>query len=74
MLDRDGLVWDWNTTKLSGNQLARKYGVTRGVVLGIIHRDPRSNQRRPPTPLQRANRRIAALEAEVRRLREERWP
>lgn len=66
---RDELVWDWNTTKLTSGQLARKYKLTKGQVLGIIHRDPRAVQRRPKTELQIAKTRIKALEAEVSWLR-----
>lgn len=66
---RDEIVWDWNTTKLTCGQLARKYNMTVGQILGIVHRDPRARQRRPKTELQKAMERIKALEAEVIRLR-----
>ncbi|WP_368761996.1 hypothetical protein [Klebsiella pneumoniae] len=66
---RDEIVWDWNTTELTSGQLARKYKLTKGQVLGIIHRDPRAIQRRPKTEMQKAQERIKALEAEVLRLR-----
>lgn len=66
---RDEIVWDWNTTELTSGQLARKYKLTKGQVLGIIHRDPRAIQRRPKTEMQKARERIKALEAEVLRLR-----
>lgn len=66
---RDEIVWDWNTTRLTSGQLARKYAMTKGQVLGIIHRDPRAKQRRPKTELQKAMERIKALEAELTRLR-----
>ena len=66
---RDEIVWDWNTTELTSGQLARKYKLTKGQVLGIIHRDPRAVQRRPKTEMQKAKDRIKALEAEVLRLR-----
>lgn len=66
---RDEIVWEWNTTKLTSGQLARKYGITKGKLLGIIHRDPRAVQRRPKTEMQKAQDRIKALEAEVLRLR-----
>lgn len=66
---RDEIVWEWNTTKLTSGQLARKYGITKGKLLGIVHRDPRSIARRQKTEIQRANDRIKALEAEVLRLR-----
>jgi hypothetical protein len=67
-LPRDEIVWQWNTTELTCGQLARKYGTTKGVILGIIHRDPRAKQRRPQTAAQKTRRYITALEAEVRRL------
>lgn len=66
---RDEIVWEWNTTELTSGQLARKYKLTKGQVLGIIHRDPRAIQRRPKTEMQKAQARIKALEAEVLRLR-----
>lgn len=66
---RDEIVWEWNTTKLTSGQLARKYKLTKGQVLGIIHRDSRAVQRRPKTEMQKAQERIKALEAEVLRLR-----
>ena len=66
---RDEIVWEWNTTKLTSGQLARKYKLTKGQVLGIIHRDKRAVQRRPKTEMQKAQERIKALEAEVLRLR-----
>lgn len=66
---RDEIVWDWNTTKLTAGQLSRKYDLTRGQLLGIIHRDPRAVQRRPKSELRKAMERIKALEAEVARLR-----
>lgn len=66
---RDEIVWEWNTTELTSGQLARKYKLTKGQVLGIIHRDPRAIQRRPKTEMQKAKARIKALEAEVLRLR-----
>lgn len=68
MIDKDTLVWEWNTTKLTSGQLARRHKATKGVVLGIIHRDPRSVSRRPATPLQKAQKEIKALRAEVARL------
>jgi hypothetical protein len=67
-LPKDEIVWDWNTTKFSAGQIARKYGTTRNVILGIVHRDPRAIQRRQLTPLQKAQKRIKALQAEVERL------
>lgn len=67
-LPKNDIVWDWNTTKLTSGQLARKYKTTKGTVLGIIHRDPRSKPRKPPSQLQLAKKRIAQLEREVRRL------
>lgn len=69
-LPKDEIVWAWNTTKITSGELARKYGVTRGVILGIVHRDPRAVKRRPLSPMQRKDRHIKALEAEVRRLQE----
>lgn len=66
---RDEIVWDWNTTELTSGQLASKYKLTKGQVLGIVHRDPRAVQRRPKTEIQKAQARIKALEAEVLRLR-----
>lgn len=69
-LPKDDIVWLWNTTKLSAGQIANKYKTTKGTVLGIIHRDPRSKPRKPPSRLQQAKRRIAALEKEVKRLQE----
>jgi hypothetical protein len=69
-LPKDDIVWAWNTTKLTSGQLARKYKTTKGVILGIIHRDPRAKQRRPHTPLQKAKKEIKALRAEVSRLQE----
>lgn len=68
-LPKNDIVWDWNSTKLSAGQLARKYKTTKGTVLGIVHRDPRSKPRKPPSQLQLAKRRIAQLEREVIRLR-----
>lgn len=65
---KNDIVWDWNTTKLTSGQLARKYNTTKGVILGIVHRDPRAKMRKPPTPMQLKDRRIKALEAEVARL------
>lgn len=67
---KDEIVWDWNTTDLSAREIGQKYGLSRSVILGIVHRDPRARERRPPTPLQKAYRYIKALEAEVRRLQE----
>lgn len=68
MVDRDSLVWEWNTTKLTCGQLARKYKTTKGVVLGIIHRDPRAKQRRPPTAIQKLQKENKVLRAEIARL------
>ncbi|WP_201829611.1 hypothetical protein [Microvirga zambiensis] len=67
-LPKDDIVWLWNTTDLSASRIGRKFGLTKGVVLGIVHRDPRAKMRRPPTPMQMKDRRIKALEAEVVRL------
>ncbi len=65
---KDDIVWLWNTTRLSATQIGRKYGISRSVVLGIVHRDPRAKMRRPPTPMQKAQKEIKALRQEVARL------
>lgn len=67
-IPRDDIVWLWNTTSLSASQIGRKFNLTKGQVLGVVHRDPRAKQRKPPTPMQLKDRRIKALEAEVARL------
>lgn len=70
LVSRDEIVWLWNTTSLTSGQLARKFKTTKGVVLGIVHRDPRAKQRRPLTPLQKALKENKLLRAELARLRE----
>lgn len=64
---RDDIVWTWNTTDLSAAEIGRQHGLSRSVILGIVHRDPRAKSRRPPLAIQ-LQRRIKALKIEMKRL------
>ena len=69
-LPKDDIVWAWNTTKLTAGQIGIRHGISRNVVLGIVHRDPRAKPRKPPTALQLKDRQIKAMEAEIARLQD----
>lgn len=72
---QDAVLWQWSTTTKSGGAIAKELGLSRGAVLGFIHRrrlagDCRATARAVPTkPQPDLLACIARLEAELYQLK-----
>lgn len=72
-VDREDVLWRWQTTDDSAEAIAAELNTTRSVVLGLVYRarlagDTRAKERRPPNRAALA-RRLDSLQDEISRLR-----
>lgn len=69
---QDAILWKWSTTLDTAEEIGRSLGVSKGAVLGFLHRrrkagDPRATIRRPDRAKepQTLEQRIAILERTI---------